>query len=126
VSIHSSQQMGHCLITEDHLVHNHAIISHFSQEVATEVISLHFVCGFQLLQNLQLIWTEMKVLPKNFPDSCFQYVKFLTGTVHRFVRTTHKQLSNGFSMLCTYRWSAGAFAFTHTDISNKTLAPSTN
>lgn len=30
--------MEHCLITEDHLVHNHVIISQFSQEVATEVI----------------------------------------------------------------------------------------
>jgi hypothetical protein len=52
--IHRCQirQMERCLITADHLVHNHVIISQFSQEVATEIIPLHFVHGFQLLQNL--------------------------------------------------------------------------
>jgi hypothetical protein len=40
------------LITEDLLIRNRVIISQFSQEVATQVIPLHFVRGFQLLQNL--------------------------------------------------------------------------
>jgi hypothetical protein len=40
------------LIAEDQLVHNRVIISQISQEVATEVIPLHFVRGFHLLQNL--------------------------------------------------------------------------
>jgi hypothetical protein len=40
------------LITADQLVHNRVIISQFSHEVATEVIRLPFVRGFQLLQNL--------------------------------------------------------------------------
>jgi hypothetical protein len=65
----------------------------------------------------------MKELPKNLSDSCFRYVKFLTGTPHRFVRTTHKRLSNGFK---THRRPAGAFAFTRTAIGNKTRVPSTN
>jgi hypothetical protein len=39
------------LITEDQLVHDRVIMSQFSQEAATEVIPLHFVHGFQLLQN---------------------------------------------------------------------------
>jgi hypothetical protein len=40
------------LITEGHLVRYRVIISQFSQEVATEVIPLHFFRGFQMLQNL--------------------------------------------------------------------------
>jgi hypothetical protein len=40
------------LITEDQPVYNRVIISQFSEEVATEVIPLHFVHGFQLLHNL--------------------------------------------------------------------------
>jgi hypothetical protein len=39
------------LITEDQLVHNR-IISQSFQEVATAFTPLHFVRGFQLLQNL--------------------------------------------------------------------------
>jgi hypothetical protein len=44
--------MEHRLVTEDLLVHNRVIISQFSQEVATEVMPLNLVRGFQLLQNL--------------------------------------------------------------------------
>jgi hypothetical protein len=40
------------LMTEDQLVHNRVIVSRVSQELATEVMPLHFGRGFQLLQNL--------------------------------------------------------------------------
>jgi hypothetical protein len=40
------------LITEHHLVHNRVVIGQFFQEVATEVILLHFIREFQLFENL--------------------------------------------------------------------------